>query len=812
MKLADIRIGAPLLRLETLVHHATPRKPTAFERVILALVIKFAADQNFNSISLERLFSDVLCVANPAPLLSPTLGELAALDVIRCLADIEAIDVLTLGDIEITERGKRMIVDDMLPAKSMQNEEVFYYDPIRQRLLSESESHAYRPVPPKLVLDESVFEGVFPDELIREEIKSNRYRWFSSSSRVEHVELVSTRILWKDTPCTIELQTDLLSILSDDVALRDYLCTLDHDSVVERFIRPVFAYDSVDLEQIPDLDDREDSRLRVRPVAQSLSQWPDDARFVAMSAESQDAWIPESPNPGQAILLFDQSSDTDCEVSWNDDKTGCWVRFPSRLPVAGSVRVTNKTVLECRRVEAAFGNRRCSILVSIERPINSDIDSIASSLSSAISRAWSSLSPEDRSAIFFVEGPSGFLERVLQYAKSESDSMANWATQFISGLIRLKSLGANEDGVRHTELLVDLVLETLEHSEATISASEDLARVVAGNRRHFAAHIDRLAQAFEATLPVPSDLSALDKVIGFMRLLDPAWSPAFPSRLFSNELALGVLRSFPNHDLGSIGDSNSLAASLRSLRDSQQALLTLIGDCDWRNLGENDLISLVKSDAGKKLPQACGEWFNHRQALHDLMQQAGLIANDCPVDEFHSCVCLISEWASKLIGTVNSRFAKVYVFDTSALIERPDMVRDIKQDELAIVTKRVIDELDDKKLDDDLRPRVAMAVKNLRSLPADQVQFSDGDMSLLAPDYREKGDNLILSVAVRFRQHNPILVTNDNNLSLKAQAEGLGSMTSDAFLKRPSRSSKRTDDRTQNEQQKSNKTRSKRRR
>ena len=49
----------------------------------------------------------------------------------------------------------------------------------------------------------------------------------------------------------------------------------------------------------------------------------------------------------------------------------------------------------------------------------------------------------------------------------------------------------------------------------------------------------------------------------------------------------------------------------------------------------------------------------------------------------------------------------MYVFDTSALIERPEMVRDLEQDELAVVTKRIIDELDDKKLDDDLRPRVA---------------------------------------------------------------------------------------------------------
>ena len=50
-------------------------------------------------------------------------------------------------------------------------------------------------------------------------------------------------------------------------------------------------------------------------------------------------------------------------------------------------------------------------------------------------------------------------------------------------------------------------------------------------------------------------------------------------------------------------------------------------------------------------------------------------------------------------------------------------------------------------------------------------------MSLLSPDYRIKGDNLILSVAVRFRNQRPILLTNDKNLTLKAKAENIETMS-----------------------------------
>jgi predicted ribonuclease YlaK len=47
-----------------------------------------------------------------------------------------------------------------------------------------------------------------------------------------------------------------------------------------------------------------------------------------------------------------------------------------------------------------------------------------------------------------------------------------------------------------------------------------------------------------------------------------------------------------------------------------------------------------------------------------------------------------------------------------------------------------------------------------------------------------KGDNLILSVAVRYRKHRPVLVTNDKNLALKAKAEEIASMSVDDFDKR----------------------------
>ena len=124
------------------------------------------------------------------------------------------------------------------------------------------------------------------------------------------------------------------------------------------------------------------------------------------------------------------------------------------------------------------------------------------------------------------------------------------------------------------------------------------------------------------------------------------------------------------------------------------------------------------------------------------------------------------------------------MLDTSALLDQPRIMKIFRPDDYIVVSKRVIEELDDKKQDELLRPKVSEVTRALQSFPAHQIQFCDGDMSLLSPDYRIKGDNLILSVAVRFRKHLPILLTNDKNLTLKAKAENIETMSVNDLEKR----------------------------
>ena len=57
------------------------------------------------------------------------------------------------------------------------------------------------------------------------------------------------------------------------------------------------------------------------------------------------------------------------------------------------------------------------------------------------------------------------------------------------------------------------------------------------------------------------------------------------------------------------------------------------------------------------------------------------------------------------------------------------------------------------------------------------------DLALLPNDFNKKSpDNFILSVALRYKSENPIMLTSDNGLQIKAKGLGITTITLKAFL------------------------------
>lgn len=104
-----------------------------------------------------------------------------------------------------------------------------------------------------------------------------------------------------------------------------------------------------------------------------------------------------------------------------------------------------------------------------------------------------------------------------------------------------------------------------------------------------------------------------------------------------------------------------------------------------------------------------------------------------------------------------------------------------------VLSTKVIDELDYLKisLTEEQKKNVQRALQQInRCLDKPNIKMDTADLSLLPNDFNKKSpDNFILSVALKYKQENPIMLTSDNGLQIKAKGLGITTITLKDFLK-----------------------------
>lgn len=132
--------------------------------------------------------------------------------------------------------------------------------------------------------------------------------------------------------------------------------------------------------------------------------------------------------------------------------------------------------------------------------------------------------------------------------------------------------------------------------------------------------------------------------------------------------------------------------------------------------------------------------------------------------------------------------SSMYIIDTNVFVEYPNICDKIGTDNHILLSAKVIDELDKLKitLDEECRRNVEKALRNInRALESSNVSFEVANTNLLPIDFnRRSPDNLILSVALKYKDDNPMLLTSDNGLQIKCKGLGISTISLKEFIKR----------------------------
>ena len=129
----------------------------------------------------------------------------------------------------------------------------------------------------------------------------------------------------------------------------------------------------------------------------------------------------------------------------------------------------------------------------------------------------------------------------------------------------------------------------------------------------------------------------------------------------------------------------------------------------------------------------------------------------------------------------------LYIIDTNVFVDYPDIISKIDKKYQVILSAKVIDELDYLKisLTEEQKKNVQKALKQINeSIDKRNIKMDTADLTLLPNDFNKKSpDNFILTVALKYKDENPIMLTSDNGLQIKAKGLGITTITLKEFLK-----------------------------
>jgi len=130
----------------------------------------------------------------------------------------------------------------------------------------------------------------------------------------------------------------------------------------------------------------------------------------------------------------------------------------------------------------------------------------------------------------------------------------------------------------------------------------------------------------------------------------------------------------------------------------------------------------------------------------------------------------------------------IYIIDTNVFVDYPDIISKIDKQYQVVLSAKVIDELDKLKVTlptEQQKQNVQKAIKQINdSFDKRNIKMVTADLTLLPSDFDKKSpDNFILTVALKYKDENPIMLTSDNGLQLKSKGFGITTIKLKDFLK-----------------------------
>jgi len=777
------KLGVPVLRHRVRVMYAAPRTPTPFEAVVLDIVDRFGAAPEYREWALETVFEELLCVPDPRPLLSATLLELKALGIITSAQPFDDSDGLPIGALALTERGRKMASEKKLLGRQQEQIEVFAQEPLSGARCDERRWTKLSPTRPALAIPAEDFSSDWPEQAFTDALHADRPDWYRADTEIESMRADSKpEVAWESVTVDVCLEDGTITWRSERQDVMRYLARLASSSSLRTaIINDIFAAGNAYASAWPIVDLPSDAV--VVPPARAVALLGHQSRLLVSQhgAFAMNAG-PNLMTPGHVRVrhgadLGDLPSG-EWRLAWNASHDGCVVKLSTDL-FLGEVDIASDTEgWRLCRTNLMINGAPALVALALRTPWTAApvFDTVAAHLLGTRDHQDTAaallLTPASRA----VSALAGALPaRVAGLPLLES--AASWGKTLRQ--LKGNTLPAWDEGMSS---LFQMALDS--HHDAI--GCEQVPAWCTGLKALGISETKHLVDALLRRIAPLPDAQSLPQLAKQVRTVAPGYAFPWLPNLYPAHVAKQIL------DLDSelaltqlLGNGNSFDQAVRELWRQGMQLAKRVGQSFPLGTPAPDAVRRLAT--GRELAlfrTAVQDWngrfdeFVQTHALQEAVQDTRLYASRQAGLDWLSAV-------DRFIEASGANFEHIFVVDTNAFIYCPDLPQRLSPTQLLVLPATVIDELDKKKTDPQLREHCAAAVRHLRAMPTARIRFENADMNLLPEDYRKTADNRILAVAKKYAGANVRLVTGDQNLSLKAQAMNIVAVGVERFMDRP---------------------------
>lgn len=816
MRLTQIIRSNPVKHFDAVVIHSTPRYSTPIEWFIIGAALTLEDNPDFANVSIEEFISRIGEVSDVSPLVKRNISNLMNVGALEFDSSIvgENVDLskIPMSQLKVTENGRKMHQDEKLPGIPNTEKVKVDMDILSGEIHFHDDSVNYDTqcsginVCSDINLGSIRLPATKVSQLLQKEQleKEPTFSWLNAGSNIQDIEdcTADDSISWVNQPCILNISGNGMVTADMDDAMTHQVLDMLAPSVAPNVPKRSGIDFDTDVEKVSTLKE-------TAPLAQNLML---NNRIYVRNVKLMEnpIRIPSEKNgkkgdkPKKEIKTLINYGAEVFALDFDKNSNSLQVNIPASEEtdvLFGSTAFATETrQMDMNRFDISVGDTTREMVLnyvpkSRTFSTNNFVANIAKTYGKEHLVLLNLLIMSRQTPLFhqmvhdFGCAITGIKNRV-QFLREVTESNRTYVERsYLSPKQESDILFDNWiDGNLSTEEAYNLVKEL--DSESYIRNNPDR---MAYGFDHLLDHwtirenpelfwdIIKTAgktQAMQAHLATPEVTAKLyteqhlEQLFAKFGQIPPDIKSFFPAETGLLEIQKAYVKL--SSKLNSIGLKPGISElEKRSIAMNNAAVVKEL-NVMVKNLNEmlKKLRGLVK-DMDRYANQSCPQFFEMILTLND-----------------------VGEWIAPYLDADVSNFDGIYVGDTCAFMRCPQIVENEKFKDgrnALIIPKVVISELDGLKesSNDATAKKARDAIKAINSVMGKNWCFTeDSHPELLPADYpaetngQRNNDNLILSVALHYLLHKPIMLMADNNFKNKALSEKISCINAKDFVDR----------------------------